>query len=304
MRRAFCRRLGIEEEEVGVTVRQSKSADGTIQQSIFLYDSGTGGNGYVAALRDHIAQALQESVTILNCVKKCDAACHGCLLTFDTQYYSAKLDRHKAREFLTADRLDGLDLKERDRLFGPNSRVLTRPLFRHLAEVAGEPDVEEIRLWMGGSPDSWDVEDFLLYRDILQWVDDGRQVRLIIAPVTWNGLGEGNRHSLAALVTAGRGYIEVHHTPAPTTNLASGQVIAAAGGTHRHIAWATSHESVMSMNEIWGQPPRDAQAVFARIAGPLPPLQTEAVSINQLRPQPEPDSTVEICGNFAYPEGT
>ena len=152
MRRAFCRRLGIEEEEVGVTVRQSKSADGMIQRSIFLYDAGTGGNGYVAALRDHVAPALQESISVLNCVKKFDAACHGCLLTFDTQYDSAKLDRHKAREFLTAERLDGLNLKNRDRLLGPNSRVLTRPLFRHLAEVAGEPDVEEIRLMDGWQP--------------------------------------------------------------------------------------------------------------------------------------------------------
>ena len=292
LRRAFCRCLGIEEEEVGVTVRQSKSADGTIQQSIFLYDSGTGGNGYVAALRDHIPSALQGSVAILNCVKKCDTACHGCLLTFDTQYDSAKLDRHKAREFLTAELLDGLDLKERDRLFGPDSRVLARPLFRHLAEVAGEPGVEEIRLWMGGSPDSWDVEDFLLYRDILRWVDDGRQVRLVIAPVTWMGLSEGNRHSLAALVTAGRGRIEIHRAPAPTTDLAIGQIVAAAGGIRRHVAWAISNESSVSMNETWGQSLQSGRTVFARIAGPLPSLQTNALSIDQLRPQP--DNTVAI----------
>ena len=294
LRRAFCRHLGIEEEEVGGTVRQSKSADGTIQQSIFLYDAATGGNGYVAALRDHIALALQESIAVLNCVKKCDVACHGCLLTFDTQYESAKLDRHKAREFLTAECLNGLNLRERDRLLGPNSRVLTRPLFRHLAEVAGEPDVKEIRLWMGGGPDSWDVEDFLLYRDILQWGDDGRQVRLIVAPATWNGLSEGTRHSLAALVTAGRDRLEVHIAPPPMPDSTSGAVVAAAGGTRRHVAWAASNENATPMNETWGQPPGNAQTVFARIAGPLPPLQTDAISIDLLRPQPEPDSTVKI----------
>ena len=148
LRRAFCSRLGIEEKEVGVTVRQSKSADSTIQQSIFLYDAATGGNGYVAALRDRIALALQESVAVLNCIKKCDVACHGCLLTFDTQYESAKLDRHKAREFLTTDRLDGLNLKECDRLLGPNTRVLTRPLFSSScrggwrARCGGNPTVD------------------------------------------------------------------------------------------------------------------------------------------------------------------
>ena len=49
LRRAFCRRLGIEEEEVGVAVRQGKAGDESVQQSIFLYDAATGGNGYVAA---------------------------------------------------------------------------------------------------------------------------------------------------------------------------------------------------------------------------------------------------------------
>ena len=141
LRRAFCRRLGIEEEEVGVTARPSRSSDGAIQQSIFLYDAATGGNGYVAALRDHVAPALREVVEILDCPKKCDAACHGCLLTFDTQYDSTKLDRHKACAFLTDERLTGLDLKDRDRLLGPDSRVLTRPLYHHLAEVADRKSV-------------------------------------------------------------------------------------------------------------------------------------------------------------------
>ena len=39
LRRTFCRRLGIEEEEVGVTVRPGRTHDGTVRQSIFLYDA-------------------------------------------------------------------------------------------------------------------------------------------------------------------------------------------------------------------------------------------------------------------------
>ena len=100
LRRAFCSQIGIEEEEVGVTQRQSKSAGGTIQISIFLYDAAAGGNGYVAALRDYIASALKMSVDILDCPKDCDAACHGCLLTYDTQHRAADLNRHKAHAFL------------------------------------------------------------------------------------------------------------------------------------------------------------------------------------------------------------
>ena len=102
LRRAFCLLLGIEEEELGVTARQSPAVDGSLQQSIFLYDAAT---GYVAALRDHIARALRGSVEVLDCVKKCDAACHACLLTYDTQHDATKLNRHAARAFLSDERL-------------------------------------------------------------------------------------------------------------------------------------------------------------------------------------------------------
>lgn len=100
LRRAFCQQLGIEEEEVGVTQRESVSEAGPIQRSIFLYDAATGGNGYVAALRDYITPALKRSVEVLYCPKECDVACHGCLLTYDTQHYAADIDRHKALGFL------------------------------------------------------------------------------------------------------------------------------------------------------------------------------------------------------------
>ena len=105
--RAFTRRLGIEEQEIGVTVRQGKAADETVQQSIFLYDSSDGGNGYVAALREHVRMALRETRGILHCVNHCDLACHACLLTYDTQYHSAKLDRHTCLSFLADGGLAG-----------------------------------------------------------------------------------------------------------------------------------------------------------------------------------------------------
>ena len=287
LRRAFCGRLGIEEQEVGVCVRQGRAPDETILQSIFLYDEATGGNGYVSALRDHAAPALRDSIHILDCGKQCDAVCHGCLLTFDTQYDSAKLDRHEARAFLTDERLAGLDLDERFQLLGPDSRVPTRPLYRHLAEVAGESGIEEARLWMGGAPDTWDVEAFPLYREILRWVDDGRLVRLFIAPVTWTGLDDGARHSLAALVAAGQGRIQVHCAAAPSPDPKNSVVLAVAGGRQESIQWASLKEAAPPMNEVWGQSPEEGQIVYARVGGPLPEIETSAVAMDQLRPRPE-----------------
>ena len=292
LRRTFCARLGIEEREVGICVRPGRAPDETILQSIFLYDEATGGNGYVAALRDQVAPALRKSIHILDCVKKCDAACHGCLLTFDTQYDSATLDRHKARAFLTDERLAELDLDESARLLGPDSQMLTRPLYRHLAEVAGELGIGEIRLSVGGVPGTWDVEAFPLYREILRWANDRRLVRLLIAPETWVGLGDGVCHSLAALVAAGQGQIEVHRAAAMTLCSNNGVVIAAAGGEQSSVRWASSNEIAPPMNDAWGQSPENGRLVYARIGDPLPKIESPAVAVDQLRAQP--DGTVEI----------
>ena len=148
-----------------------------------------------------------------------------------------------------------------------------------------EPGVEEIRIWMGGDPDLWDVEDFPLYRDILRWIDDERLVRLFVAPDTWTRLSEGDRHSLASLVTTGRGRIEVHQTPTPTTVSESGAVLAIAGETHLHVRWAVSEVTAAPMNDAWGRPPKDGQAIYARIEDALPRIQSKAMNVDQLRPQ-------------------
>ena len=41
------------------------------------------------------------------------------------------------------------------------------------------------------------------------------------------------------------------------------------------------------MNSGWGQPPEGGQYVYARTQGALPPIPTQALAVDQLRPQPE-----------------
>lgn len=48
-----------------------------------------------------------------------------------------------------------------------------------------------------------------------------------------------------------------------------------------------SNETAAPMNAGWGRPPRDGQTVYARVAGALPRIQTDAIPIDQLRPRPE-----------------
>ena len=281
LRAAFCRLNGIEDREVDVVARPTRATDGTIQQSIFLYDLANGGNGFVASLRDQVAISLKEAVEILNCANECDTACHSCLLNFGTQYDWTKLNRVKALNFLATDILSGLNLRQCDRLLGPDSRILTRPLFRHLTELAGEPDTREIRLSLGGNAASWDVEDFPLYSDMLRWTATGRLIRLFIAAETLTSAPGDCRHALASLVTAGRGQIKIHSESQP--GVQTGTIIAAVERSGGSILWAMPN-AAPPMNETWGNPLDDSPSVYAKIDNPLPNPTTKAIDTEELRP--------------------
>ena len=64
----------------------------------------------MAALREHVVPSLRETLHALDCVKNCDAACHACLLTYDTQHESAKLDRHRALSFMSSVRGNAMNV--------------------------------------------------------------------------------------------------------------------------------------------------------------------------------------------------
>ena len=178
--------------------------------------------------------------------------------------------------------------------WAPGSRMLTRPLYLHLAEVAGEPGMEEIRLWAGGDADSWEVEEFPLYTDILRWVDANRFVCLLVTPTALTCLNEGSRIALASLVAAGRGGIKVHIAPAPAVDVVSGTMIAAIGGVDRHVAWAMPGRSVAPMNHAWGQPSEDGPVVYTQSEGALLQLETEALTVDALRPQPNGTAVLPV----------
>ena len=304
LRRAFTRQLGVSERDVGVVVRPSRQADGSNGQSIFLFDESAGGNGYVAALRDEIAPALQKARQVLNCINDCDAACHGCLLTYSTQFAAAQLDRHEAIAWLSDAVLSGLRLPEDARYLGDESHALARPLTRHIAEIAGSSAAEEIRLFFSGRSTAWDTPDFTLHDNVLRWLADGRRVRLVIDPDTWQGLDDGNRHALASLVTASNNLLQVYVTSVQSEELAAGATVLASVGIGRNsILWASGHDQTTSaLNGDWGRGEDGAAIVYRRVPGPLPPLPGQSLPLAELRPTPQgTTTTLEFTEEFNGP---
>ena len=129
--------------------------------------------------------------------------------------------------------------------------------------------------------------DLSLYSNVLRWANEGHLTRIFVAPQTWAGLSEGSRHSLAALVTAGRGRVEVHLDASPAADQGNGTVVAAAGGQHGSVKWATSDSMAPAMNDDWGRTPENEQVVYVRIEEPLPQIRSALIGIDELRPAPE-----------------
>ena len=89
--------LGVDERELGVAAASSRTDAGEVTRSAFLFGASSAGAGYTAALRHELGRAAEHARRVLDCRNDdCDRACHGCLLTADTQFTANLLDRHAA----------------------------------------------------------------------------------------------------------------------------------------------------------------------------------------------------------------
>jgi len=113
LRRALCLLLGIEDNEIGAHAASTRNELSESAYTIYLFDAATGGAGYVSQAVSRLPELLRKTVSVLDCPRNCDSACQGCVLTYDTQHHLDDLNRHDAKNFLSAAYLDALDIPPR-----------------------------------------------------------------------------------------------------------------------------------------------------------------------------------------------
>ena len=95
--------LGVDEREMGVAAAQSRTDEEQVTRSAFLFDASSAGTGYTAILQNELGRVANLARKTLDCRNDdCDRACHGCLLTADTQFAASLLDRRAATALLNA----------------------------------------------------------------------------------------------------------------------------------------------------------------------------------------------------------
>ena len=112
------------------------------KRSIILYDMASGGQATSQRPVEMLLDLLRDCREQLDCKRKCDAACHACLLDYDTQHHASDLNRHMALAWVHEDRFCIASARRAPGCFGPDTEYEARPAGQALLRKCG------IRTWL------------------------------------------------------------------------------------------------------------------------------------------------------------
>lgn len=249
LRHGLVSALGIGSQEVSIAVQDADDPKLGPIKAIYLYDTATSGAGYVATLTSQLSTVVQNALELLDCGADCDAACHSCLMDWDSQHQAELLDRHLAMEFLAA--WQGyLELPESLKALGPNTQAQLVPIAEGLRTHFYKGRVEQLRLFVGGESDNWDIMNWVLLQDVLRWIDEKCHVCLVAPKGTFASLPAEQKRTLAALAELGGGALSLQETA--IENRVDGDIkLVAQSLGNENVFWATD-SPILEPGSNWG----------------------------------------------------
>jgi superfamily II DNA or RNA helicase len=296
LREALAARLGVDAETMGLAVAPGLRPDGARRSSVYLYDKASGGSGFASAAERDLPGLLRATTARLDCPAACTVGCPECVLRRDLQFGS-QLDRPGALAVLQADILPRLDLPEELRLFGPESRAITRPLAAWLDRQIGNGAVERLVLFLTDPPAGWDVPEW----PGLQVAEAARRasvpVAIVLRAADIQRLEMSQKLDLVRLVT--RADATLHLADAlPTTGEAA--ILAEARLDGADIAIAAPDPGAAHVDRHWGE---GARALMVR--GPRTPTQiSNPLSLSKVTAYGEGSAaSSDVTGDLDGPVG-
>lgn len=254
MRSALAEVLGLEEREMGFGVLPARGPSGEQVQSMLLFDNAAGGAGFVGAAPSELPEVFRRARNILLCHENCDAACHACLLNYDTSRLDDKLNRHAALSVLTEEFIAALDLPSEDQLFGDSTEFEFQPLASAMNRELARRDLSGVELWLAGPSSSWDLSsEWEQRRTLLRLAGAGHRVTLMVDHSVIDGTPEVRdtlvrlANACAANASASGGSFELRVTEGEP------QFLVRLRGQERAVAWAAKEQRAYVPGPTWGK---------------------------------------------------
>lgn len=284
LRGALADRLGIEPSEIGWAVVPSRNPITEVRElAIALYDTATGGAGYVSRFVDAIPELLADARRRLECPRSCDRACHGCLLAFDTQYDIEKLDRRAGIDLLNDQMLASFQLPKDLQVFGAGTQIEFEDLSMAVHREVTRPSADRLRVWVGGDPSITAIDAWRLRPFLFQWAASGVRVELVINETLLSSLGDDEKALLAAWHEAE--VVTLRKASDDEMRVAGAWLACEVGDAQNRVRFAVTDPSAVLAGTAWGEGPA-LRVLRGIVQGAEMPAIGKAVTASELRRLP------------------
>ncbi|MBV5329343.1 MAG: DEAD/DEAH box helicase [Chlorobium sp.] len=303
LRRALAEHLGVEEREIGVTTGPRLGADKSPIRALYLFDTATGGAGFVSQATQILPELFCEGKKMLACPKECDKACQACLLSHDTQHHLDDLDRKKALELLDDRFLHALELPEKLQVFGLDTKLEMEPLLLALRRERQRIGIKEVRIFLGGASADWTPLEWRIRDELMALQMVGVKTTFIVPKTILDALESSKCDEIAILATLVNADI---YSPKELPVVSSGKSerlprILEIGNETESIAWAVSTVSALAPSLSWGTSQAGEQFVRMSAKNGLSSIPSQWLprSIVELRDKGANAYKVDIAKQFS-----
>jgi len=304
LREALAKKLGIDSREIGWRVGGSQGADHKRHCSILLFDDTDGGAGYVASVGPGLAELLHEAREILHCPQECDAACHACLLSYDTQDEVEHLDRKAALPALSDDLLDSLRLPPELAYFGPDTKLETFGVMSAVRSFSRRRGLDRVRIHIGGPAEDWEITGSPLEEAMRGFaMREETQLEICVANSSYEAMDYQETRALSRLAAGMDARLSL--SVEEGERVREGWLLIEVEGGGRCARWATSDSCATLPGPDWASPAPTADVdelprfVYEERDGRLPSLSATSIGYTEFeKPIPGETAAVAVRGEL------
>lgn len=280
LREALAQELGIEADEMGFAVAQSRNSLGALSVSLFLFDRAAGGAGFAVSFEHRMQAVIERAENVLDCkTPGCEKGCAACVLTSDAPDGKDDLDRTAALKFLRERLAFPQRLDPEDRFVEGAVRSISS-----LDEIDRELRLSKrssLTVYPSEQSAIASINDWPLAAQFLPWTMRGHPMQLAISADHMKSLSAAEKLALRDFSLQHNVTLMTGDAPTFDNGARAIAVVSPFEGNVRQI-WASREPGPSSSGPAWGVP---ADLPVVRGKAPIVP-EFSIVDLKLLLPPP------------------